>query len=93
MAAIGLAGLPSALPRASSSAASKGPAQATRANLATPWVEPWARWAVPKASMTNTSQRAAYCRASSSLFFFSPGLKRTFSSSTSWPGWTSTPSR
>ncbi len=93
MAAIGLAGLFSALPSASSSAASSGPAQAISANLATPWVEPWARWAVPKASMTKTSHSAAYFCASSSVFFFSPGLKRTFSSNTSSPGFTSTPSR
>ncbi|MOA14302.1 hypothetical protein D3C78_1343990 [compost metagenome] len=43
MAAIGLAGAFRALPRASSSAASSGPAAATLANLATPWVEPSAR--------------------------------------------------
>ncbi|MNF57067.1 hypothetical protein D3C84_385790 [compost metagenome] len=93
MATIGRAGLPSALPSASSSAASSGPAAATLANLATPWVEPSARWAVPKASMTNTSHSAAYCWASSSAFFFSPLLKRTFSNSTIWPGCTSTPPR
>src|SRR5690606_16876641 len=39
IAAIGWAGLSSALASASSSAASSGPAQATLANLATPWVE------------------------------------------------------
>src|SRR5690554_6917825 len=39
MAAMGLAGLSSALPNASSSAASSGPAQATLANLPAPWVE------------------------------------------------------
>ena len=93
MATIGRAGLSSALPRASSSAASSGPAQATLANLATPWVEPSARCAVPKASITNTSHSAAYFCASSSAFFFSPLLKRTFSNSTIWPGCTSTPSR
>src|SRR5690554_4210801 len=52
IAAIGLAGLFSALPSASSSAASSGPAQATAANLPAPWVEAWARWAVPIASIT-----------------------------------------
>ena len=93
MAAIGRCGLPRALPKASSSAASSGPAQATLANLATPWVEPSARWAVPKASMTNTSHRAAYCWASSSAFFFSPLLKRTFSNRTISPAFTSTPPR
>src|SRR5690606_39591290 len=46
MAAMGLAGLSSARASASSSAASSGPAQATGANLATPCVEPCARWAV-----------------------------------------------
>ena len=38
------------------------------------------------------SHRAAIFLASSSLFFFSPLLTRQFSSSTSWPGCTSTPS-
>src|SRR6218665_1480591 len=38
------------------------------------------------------SHRAASLRASSSLFFFSPLLTRQFSSSTNWPGLTSTPS-
>ncbi len=93
IAAIGRAGLPSALPSASSSAASSGPAAATLANLATPWVDPSARWAVPKASITNTSHSAAYFCASSSAFFFSPLLKRTFSNSTRSPALTSTPSR
>ena len=88
-----ITGLQYRRPRASSSAASSGPAQATLANLATPWVEPWARCAVPKASITNTSHSAAYCCASSSVFFFSPLLKRTFSSSTSSPACTWTPFR
>ncbi|MNN38977.1 hypothetical protein D3C81_1529980 [compost metagenome] len=48
----GLAGSPRALPNASSSAASKGPAQATAAYLAIPWVVASARWAVPNASFT-----------------------------------------
>ncbi len=52
MAAMGRAGVASAFSRASSSAASSGPAQATGAKRATPWVEAWARWAVPKASIT-----------------------------------------
>ncbi len=55
----GLAGWAKAFSNASNSAANKGPAQATGAKRATPWVEAWARWAVPKASMTNTSQSAA----------------------------------
>ena len=41
-----------ALEMASISAASSGPAQATGANCATPWVEASARCAVPKASIT-----------------------------------------
>ena len=52
------------------------PAQAIGANLAIPWVDPWARWAVPNASMTNTSHSLAYFCAVSSTFFFSPLLKR-----------------
>ena len=38
------------------------------------------------------SHSAAILRLSSSLFFFSPLLTRQFSSSTTWPGFTSTPS-
>ncbi len=48
----GRAGCASALPSASSSAASSGPAQATGANVAMPWVVASARCAVPKASFT-----------------------------------------
>ena len=59
IATIGLAGLANAFSSASSSAASSGPAQATGANLATPCVDAWARCAVPKASITNTSHSAA----------------------------------
>ena len=47
----GRAGAPSALPSASSSAASSGPAQAMGANFAMPCVVASARWAVPKASL------------------------------------------
>ncbi|MNT54665.1 hypothetical protein D3C72_1918420 [compost metagenome] len=72
MATIGDSGVLSARPSASNSAASKGPAAATGAKRATPSVEASARCAVPKASMTNTSQSAAYFCASSGLFFFSP---------------------
>ena len=92
MATKGRAGCLSALPSASSSAASKGPAHATGANFATPCVVASARCAVPKASLTYTSHSAAIFCASSSLFFFSPLLTRQFSSSTSSPGLTSTPS-
>ena len=93
IASSGRAGLSSALPSASSSAISSGPPQAVLANLITPWVDAWARCAVPNASMTNTSHNAAYRfdRASSSVF--SPTFMRQFSNSTSWPGCTSTPSR
>ena len=42
--------------------------------------------------MTNTSHSAAYCFASVSSSAFSPTFMRQFSSSTSWPGCTSTPS-
>ncbi len=59
MATSGRAGLSSARPSASSSAASSGPAQATGARFATPCVEAWARCAVPKASMAKTSHSAA----------------------------------
>ena len=48
----GRAGSASALPSASSSAASSGPAQATGANFAMPWVVASARCAVPNASLT-----------------------------------------
>ncbi|MNY36043.1 hypothetical protein D3C86_1705020 [compost metagenome] len=52
MATSGRAGWPSARPSASISAASSGPAQATGAYLAMPWVVASARCAVPKASLT-----------------------------------------
>ena len=41
--------------------------------------------------MTNTSNSPAICLDSSSLSFFSPLWKRTFSSSTAEPGAVSTP--
>ena len=91
MATIGRAGLASARSRASSSPTSNGPAHATLANLPTPCVEASARCAVPNASMTKTSHSDAICLARSSLSFFSPLLKRTFSSSTAVPGSVSTP--
>ncbi len=53
-------------------------AAATFAKRATPSVDASARCAVPNASITNTSQSAAYFAASSGLFFFSPALKRQF---------------
>ena len=82
----GRAGFSSALSSASSSPTSSGPAQATLANRATPWVLASARCAVPNASITNTSHSAAIFRASFSSSFFSPLLKRTFSHSTALPG-------
>ncbi len=85
-------GLPSAFSSASSSPVSSGPAQATGANFATPCVLASARCAVANASMTYTSHSAAIFCATSSLFFFSPLLKRTFSSSTISPGSHATPS-
>ena len=91
IATIGRFGLSNALVNASSSPVSRMPAHATGANLATPWVEASARCAVPKASITNTSHSPAYFRAVSSAFFFSPLLKRTFSSNTSSPAATSKP--
>ena len=47
---------------------------------------------MPNASLTKISQSAAIFRASVGSFFFSPLLRRQFSSSTSSPGFTSTPS-
>ena len=82
IATIGVSGVFNARPSASSSAANNGPAAATFAQRATPSVDASARCAVPKASITYTSQSAAYLAASSGLFFFSPTLKRQFSSNT-----------
>ncbi len=53
---------------------------------AMPWVVASARCAVPNASLTKTSHSAAIFRASAGSFFFSPLLKRQFSSSTSCAG-------
>ena len=72
IAMVGRSGFSSALESAWSSATSNGPAQAIGANSATPTVLAWALWAVPKASMTKTSQSAAMRRASSGSFCFSP---------------------
>ena len=59
MAPTGALGVAIAFSRAFNSLANSGPAQATGANLATPWVEAWARCAVPKASITKISQSLA----------------------------------
>lgn len=82
----------SARPSASSSASSSGPAQATGAKRAMPCVVASARCAVPKASLTYTSHSAAILRDKPSSSFFSPTLPRQFSSSTTSPGSTETPS-
>jgi hypothetical protein len=86
MATSGRAGEASARPSASSSAAISGPAHATAACFARPCVVASARCAVPKASLTYTSQSFAIFCASSSLSFFSPLFMRQFSSSTTLPG-------
>ena len=82
IATIGFSGVCIARPSASNSAANKGPAAAIGAKRAAPSVDASARCAVPNASITNTSHNAAYFFARSWLFFFSPWLKRTFSSNT-----------
>ena len=82
----GRAGRWRACPSASSSAERSGPAQALGAWRTTPAVDAWARWAVPNASITKTSQVAAIRRASASSFSVSPARKRTFSASASFPG-------
>ena len=93
MASSGRAGLSNALASASSSAISSGPPAATLAKRIAPWVEACARCAVPNASITNTSHSAAYCFDKVSSSLPSPTFMRQFSSSTSLPGATSTPSR
>ena len=93
MASSGRAGLASALSSASSSAISSGPPAACFAKRIAPCVDACARCAVPNASITNTSHSAAYCFDSASSSLPSPTFIRQFSSSTSWPGCTSTPSR
>ena len=92
MATIGRFGVLSAAPSASSSAARSGPAQAMGAYLAIPCVVASARCAVPNASFTYTSHKAAIFLARSSSLFFSPLLTRQFSSNTRSPAATATPS-
>ena len=95
MASTGASGLSSARDNADNSSANRLPAHtglpAAAAARITPSVEAWARCAVPNASITNTSHRSAYCCDSDSLFFFSPALKRTFSSKVISPALASTP--
>ena len=86
MATRGRRGASSAFESAAISASNSGPAHATGACLATPWVEAWARWAVAKASLTYTSHRLASRRASPASFVVSPGMKRMFSNMTNAPG-------
>ena len=93
IASSGRAGSCSAFASASSSAISSGPPAACFAKRMAPWVDACARCAVPNASITNTSHSAAYLRESASSSAFSPTFMRQFSSSTNWPGCTSTPSR
>ena len=81
-----------ALAMASISAAKSGPAHATFANCAMPYVLASARCAVPNASCTKISHSAAIFRDKASSFFFSPTFTRQFSSKTTCPGASSTPS-
>ena len=91
MATVGGSGRSNAAESASSSRTSSGPAQATAARRATPWVLAWARWAEAKASMTKMSHSPASRAASPSSLAFSPRRNRTFSRRTACPGATSTP--
>mmetsp|Transcript_3805 Transcript_3805/g.5698 ORF Transcript_3805/g.5698 Transcript_3805/m.5698 type:complete len:233 (+) Transcript_3805:236-934(+) len=59
MAAIGVFPLDTAPSRYSSSLARRNPDTAGERNLVTPSVDAWARWAVPKASLTKRSNGAA----------------------------------
>src|SRR5437899_680905 len=85
IATTGFLGLCIILASASTSAASKGPAQAIGAYLMIPQVDASSRCAVAKASMTNTSQSLAIFCDNSLVLSPSPLLKRTFSNkTTSW---------
>ena len=74
-----------AAPRAFSSASMRKPQQEGR-NAATPAVEAWARWTVPKASETKTWAKSARALANAGAFFSSSGWKRRFSNSRHSPG-------
>mmetsp|Transcript_17889 Transcript_17889/g.40274 ORF Transcript_17889/g.40274 Transcript_17889/m.40274 type:complete len:253 (+) Transcript_17889:220-978(+) len=71
MAANGRLGSETAPSRYSSSFCSRKPATEVSTNFVTPSVEPWARWAVPKASLTKRSALAASFSANSGTFFSS----------------------
>src|SRR6266511_4146907 len=81
----GRAGLPSALPRYSSSFWMRKPAAFSFTNFAMPAVEACARCAVPNASFTQTSASAASSFANPSSFFSSSGWNRRFSRSSTCP--------
>ena len=80
----GRLGLSNAPPMTSSSRATSRPETAGR-KAATPAVEAWARWTVPKASETYSSAMEASSLAKEGSFFSSRGSKRRFSSNMIWP--------
>mmetsp|Transcript_20932 Transcript_20932/g.29541 ORF Transcript_20932/g.29541 Transcript_20932/m.29541 type:complete len:232 (-) Transcript_20932:541-1236(-) len=71
IAAMGVFPLETAPSRYSSSLASKKPETEGERNLVTPSVEAWARWAVPKASLTKRSKGAASFSTNSGSFLVS----------------------
>mmetsp|Transcript_2541 Transcript_2541/g.4341 ORF Transcript_2541/g.4341 Transcript_2541/m.4341 type:complete len:254 (-) Transcript_2541:514-1275(-) len=71
MAAMGFSPLEMAPSRYSSSLARRKPETAGLRNLVTPSVEAWARWAVPKASLTKRSKGAANFSTKDSSFLVS----------------------
>ena len=75
----GRTGLSTALPRKSISFSIRYPTTAVSTNFVTPTLEQCALWAVPNASLTNTSQIDARSLLNSSPFLVSSGLKRVFS--------------
>ena len=91
IASIGRSGSVKPLSSSNNSRLNRGPAQADGAYRITPSVDAWARWAVPKASITNMSHKVAMFRAKASSLLFSPALKRTFSHKTTSPGSMSKP--
>ena len=64
-----------ARPRYSSSFAIRKPAADTGTYLVTPTVEAWARWAVPKASFTKTSQSLGEGPAHGLVVLLVPGVE------------------
>mmetsp|Transcript_33380 Transcript_33380/g.68148 ORF Transcript_33380/g.68148 Transcript_33380/m.68148 type:complete len:265 (+) Transcript_33380:154-948(+) len=71
MAAMGFSPLEMAPSRYSSSLARRNPDTEGERNLVTPSVEAWARWAVPKASLTKRSKGAASFSTNSGSFLVS----------------------